>query len=137
VLLIVAALPPRELSALRQRATALGLDALVEVHNSDELSVAIDAGASIIGVNNRNLRTLDVDVRASETLIARIPQNVVAVSESGLRTPDDLCRLQSLGYRAFLIGERFMTQPNPGDELKALLAAARNTKDTKDTKART
>src|SRR5204863_1388718 len=113
VLLIVAALRPAELMALHDRAGRLGLDVLVEVHDRDELEIAADAGARIIGVNNRNLRTLDVNVHASEELIARMPANVVAVSESGLRTADDLLRLRKLGYRAFLIGERFMTAEDP------------------------
>ena len=88
---------------------------------SAELAPALDAGARIIGVNNRNLRTLEVDVRASEALIGRIPRDVVAISESGLKTPADLDRLRALGYRAFLIGERFMTKADPGAELRGFL----------------
>ena len=121
VLLIVAALTVAELTALHAQAVSLGLDPLVEVHNADEVAVAIDAGAGIIGVNNRNLRTLQVDVGASESLIARLPSHVVAVSESGLRSADDLLRLRQLGYHAFLIGERFMTSDDPGGELQRLL----------------
>ena len=94
------------------------------MHDERELAIAIDAGARIVGVNNRNLRTLDVDIEASERLIARMPRGVVAVSESGLRTPDDLVRLRTLGYRAFLIGERLMTEADPGAALRALLAGA-------------
>ncbi len=124
LLLIVAALGPSELRVLSQLAAAAGLDALVEVHDQDELSMAIDAGAAIVGVNNRNLRTLQVDVAASETLIARMPDGVIAVSESGLRTSADLVRLRALGYHAFLVGERFMTTENPGAALKELLAGA-------------
>lgn len=131
VLLIVAALAQNELASLVEQAVALGLDALVEVHDADELSRALDAGARMVGVNNRDLRTLAVDVRASETLIARIPRNVIAVSESGLRTAGDLLRLRQLGYRAFLIGERFMMARDPGGELKALLGGCVTTKDTK------
>jgi indole-3-glycerol phosphate synthase len=97
---------------------------LVEVHSADELHGAVDAGARIIGVNNRNLRTLAVDVRLSETLIPLMPDHVVAVSESGLRSPGDLRRLRASGYGAFLIGERFMTQDDPGAGLAALLAEA-------------
>ncbi len=82
---------------------------------------ALDAGADIIGVNNRNLRTLAVDLDASEELIARMPQGVTAVSESGLKTPADLTRFMALGYRAFLIGERFMTTDDPGAALRDLL----------------
>jgi indole-3-glycerol phosphate synthase len=122
VLLIVAALEPRELRTLMTHAAVLGLDALVEVHDAAELKTALDIGAQLVGVNNRNLRTLAVDVRASEELIARIPREVVAVSESGLRTAADLERMRELGYRAVLIGERFMTEPDPGAALRDLLA---------------
>jgi len=125
VLLIVAALQPDELAHLLRFAAAHGLDALVEVHTAAELMPALDAGATIIGVNNRNLRTLEVDVRASEAIIGRIPRDVVAVSESGLTTPADLHRLRALGYRAFLIGERFMSKPDPGGELRGLLQGVR------------
>ena len=123
VLLIVAALEPQELAALAARATDLELDALVEVHDERELDIAIDAGARLVGVNNRNLRTLEVDVEASDRLIGRIPPQIVAVSESGLRTAGDLVRLRAAGYRAFLIGERFMTADDPGAALRAWCAA--------------
>jgi len=122
VLLIVAALEPAELLAFASRARSLGLSALVEVHDARELAIAIDAGADIVGVNNRNLRTLEVDVEASETLIANMPPDVLAVSESGLRSADDLLRLRRLGYRAFLMGERLMTEPDPGAALAAILS---------------
>jgi indole-3-glycerol phosphate synthase len=108
----------------------------VEVHEADEVSRAIDAGARIIGVNNRNLRTLTVDVHRSETVIARIPHDVIAVAESGLRSAEDLLRLRQVGYRAFLIGERFMSMEDPGAELKALLEVCVTTKDTKDTRVK-
>ncbi len=124
VLLIVAALRPVELKVLHDHAQALGLDVLVEVHEEKELAIAIDAGARIIGVNNRSLRTLSVDMRASEALVASIPGDVIAISESGLSTADDIVRLRQLGYRAFLIGERFMTAQDPGAELAALLKVA-------------
>jgi indole-3-glycerol phosphate synthase len=122
ILLIVAALDAVDLKSLAGQAAALGMDALVEVHDADELAIAIDSGARIVGVNNRNLRTLEVDVKASERVIGLIPGGVVAVSESGLRTPDDLLRLRQRGYRAFLIGERLMTLPDPGRALQELLA---------------
>jgi indole-3-glycerol phosphate synthase len=124
VLLIVAALAPGELKQLSATAASLELDTLVEVHDAAELAVAVDAGARVIGVNNRNLRTLAVDVHASETLVEMMPPGVVAVSESGLKTAADLARLSRLGYGAFLIGERFMTAPDPGTALKQLLSAA-------------
>jgi indole-3-glycerol phosphate synthase len=131
VLLIVAALRPVELKVLHDHALALGLDVLVEVHDANELAMALDAGARIVGVNNRNLRTLDIDVHASEELIVGIPPDVIAVSESGLKSAEDVGRLRQLGYRAFLIGERFMTEPDPGAALQALLAGCTATNGTK------
>jgi indole-3-glycerol phosphate synthase len=121
VLLIVAALHQHELVRLLAAARNLGLDSLVEIHDDGELTMAIDAGADLVGVNNRNLRTLAVDVEASERIIANMPSHVVAVSESGLKTSADLTRLRRLGYRAFLIGERFMTAADPGALLADLL----------------
>jgi indole-3-glycerol phosphate synthase len=134
VLLIVSALRPVELKVLHDHAARMGLDVLVEVHDETELAIALDAGARIVGVNNRNLRTLAVDVRASDELMAKVPEDVVAVSESGLRTAGDLLRLRTLGYRAFLIGERFMIDKEPGRALQALIDGcliAGNTKDAK------
>jgi indole-3-glycerol phosphate synthase len=122
VLLIVAALTDMELRSLAARAETLGLDALVEIHSEAELQRAADAGARLIGVNNRNLRTLEVDVHASDSLITRMPAGALAVSESGLKTSADLVRLRGLGYQAFLVGERFMVEQNPGAALQALLA---------------
>ena len=124
VLLIVAALEPRTLRELMRQAHALGLDALVEVHTVEELQIAVDVGADIVGVNNRNLRTLRVDRAASETIAAHLTPGIVAVSESGLKTADDLRRLARLGYRAFLMGERFMTEARPGEALRDLIEAA-------------
>jgi indole-3-glycerol phosphate synthase len=123
VLLIVAALEPGELRRLQAAAWELGLAALVEVHDEDELSGAIDSGARLIGVNNRNLRTLKVDVDGSYRLAARMPRDVVGISESGLQSRDDLDRLARAGYRAFLIGERFMTAPDPVVALGELVSA--------------
>jgi indole-3-glycerol phosphate synthase len=137
VLLIAGALRPPELTRLMARASDLCLDALVEVHSTDELMAALDAGADLVGVNNRNLRTLAVDLDVSEELIARIPKGVTAVSESGIKTPADITRFMALGYRAFLIGERFMTTDDPGAALRDLLnTVVPTTKDTKDTKVR-
>jgi indole-3-glycerol phosphate synthase len=120
VLLIVAALEQTDLERLQRRALGLGLAALVEVHDEDELARALDAGARIIGVNNRNLRTLAVDVDASYRLAARIPSSVVGVSESGLKSREELEQLSAAGYRAFLIGERFMTDADPQRAIELL-----------------
>jgi indole-3-glycerol phosphate synthase len=122
VLLIVAALEQPELIRLRERADAVGLAALIEVHDEEELSRAVDCGARLVGVNNRNLRTLAVDVDGSDRLAARLPSDVVGVSESGLRTRADLERLAAAGYKAFLIGERFMTAPQPAQAIQELIA---------------
>ena len=121
ILLIVAALTDDQLRELSSGARALGLAALVEVHTADECDRAVAAGASIIGVNNRNLRTLQVDLSASQVIAARIPGDVISISESGLKTRDDLQAMRALGYRAFLMGERFMVEPQPGAALAALL----------------
>jgi indole-3-glycerol phosphate synthase len=124
VLLIVAALPDAELGRLLARARELGLDPLVEVHNQLELERAIAAGATIVGVNNRNLRTLEVALDVTLSLAPRIPGGVVKVAESGLRTRADLTALTAAGYDAFLIGERLMTSADPGAALKELVGTA-------------
>lgn len=123
VLLIVSTLEQDDLVRLQTRATGLGLAALVEVHDEDEMRRAVDAGARVIGVNNRNLRTLQVDVEASHRLAALVPKGVVAVSESGLQSRADLERLVAEGYRAFLIGERFMTARDPGRAIAELIGS--------------
>ncbi len=121
VLLIVGALTQERLIELQRRAWALGLATLVEVHDEEEMVRAIDSGARVIGVNNRNLRTLTVDVDASHRLAAMLPKEAVGVSESGLRANDELLRLARDGYRAFLIGERFMTAADPAMAIRELL----------------
>ena len=123
ILLIVAALDQATLGRLQHRAWDLGLAALVEVHDAEELARAADAGARIIGVNNRNLRSLSVDKEASYRLAMRMPKGVIAVSESGLQTREDLDRLSAAGYQAFLIGERFMTDADPARAITELIAA--------------
>ncbi|MPZ18584.1 MAG: indole-3-glycerol phosphate synthase TrpC [Luteitalea sp.] len=124
VLLIVAALDEPALTSLLGEAQTLGLAALVEVHDEVELTTALSAGASIIGVNNRNLQTLEVSLDVAERLIDEIPDDRVAVAESGLRTGTDLGRLRERGYDAFLVGERFMTAPSPGRALAEVIDEA-------------
>ena len=124
ILLIVAALDRARLEALLAEAARQGLATLVEVHSMPELEDALAAGATLIGVNSRNLKTLDVDVRVFDEVRREIPDGVVTVAESGLRSADDIRRLRATGYNAFLIGEHFMTAPNPGLALGALVAAA-------------
>jgi indole-3-glycerol phosphate synthase len=124
VLLIVAALDTGSLQRLASLAESLGLASLVEAHGADEVRAAIEAGARIIGINNRDLRTLAVDPAASVSLASVIPDEVVAVAECGLRSGADLCRLRDVGYDAFLVGERLVGAEAPGDALAALLDGA-------------
>src|SRR5277367_4843264 len=124
-LLIVAALPDGLLRELLALGRELKMEAIVEVHTAAELDRALAADALIIGVNNRDLRTLAVDVATSFELIGRIPENCLAVSESGLRTHDDLAKLREAGFDAFLIGEQLMLAAEPGAALATLLAAPR------------
>jgi indole-3-glycerol phosphate synthase len=128
ILLIAAALTSDEMKRFAQTAHDHALDVLVEVHTADELNRVLDAlgdsGADAIGVNNRDLKTFEVRLETSLTLIDRIPASAVRVAESGISTADDLARLRSAGFDAFLIGESLMRQPDPGDALAALLAGA-------------
>lgn len=121
VLLIAAALTDVELNDRLRAAEAYGLDALVEVHDASELERAVAAGAAIIGVNSRNLHTLAVDTAVFHALAPRMPRGVVAVAESGIADAATIENLRAAGYRAFLIGERFMTAPDPGAALASLL----------------
>jgi indole-3-glycerol phosphate synthase len=124
LLLIVAALDDRDLRSLIELSRRLGVEALVEVHTAGELERATAAGARILGVNNRNLKTLEVDLETSFRLRAKIPAGCLAVSESGIKTAADLRRLSKAGFDAVLIGERFMEARDPGRELGALLESA-------------
>ncbi len=131
VLLIVAALDDLSLGQLRALAEdELGLDALVEVHTSGELRRALNAGAKLIGVNNRDLRTFRVSLDTSERLIAEAPRHRMMVSESGLHDPRSLRHLQELGFRGFLIGEALMRAPDPTAALRDFLTAAKNRQPT-------
>jgi indole-3-glycerol phosphate synthase len=126
LLLIVAALDDKELRELTELSHRLRIAGLVEVHTEDELSRAIDAGARLIGVNNRDLKTLEVDLETSFRLRPKIPEGCVAVSESGIKTPEDLRRLADAGFNAVLIGESLMVKEDPGVELARLLGGARS-----------
>jgi indole-3-glycerol phosphate synthase len=122
-LLIVAALDDALLAELLALGRELGMEPLVEVHTREELTRALASGARILGVNNRNLRTLEVRVETSYELIESIPEECIAVCESGLRTHEDLTRLRAAGFDAFLIGEHLMAQPDPAAALRTLLGA--------------
>ena len=124
VLLIVAALDDRTLGSLMANAEGHGLAALVEVHSADEASRAADAGAAIVGVNSRDLRTLEVKPEVFDHAMRVIRPGTVAVAESGISEPGEVRRLRDSGYQAFLMGERFMTAPEPGAALNAFLVDA-------------
>jgi indole-3-glycerol phosphate synthase len=120
VLLIVAALDDDELARLHGVATELGLSALVEVHDDAELDRALAAGARVVGVNQRDLRTFEVDHELAARLGARMPADVVRVAESGVRDRDDCRRLADAGYHAVLVGETLVTAPDPAAALREL-----------------
>lgn len=122
LLLIVAILPQEDLVRLMQLSRELRIDALVEVHTEAELERAIAAEARMIGVNNRNLKTLEINIETSFKLRSKIPRGSVAVSESGIKTSADLRRIDAAGFDAVLIGERLMLQQDPGQALHSLLA---------------
>ncbi|HJR60401.1 MAG TPA: indole-3-glycerol phosphate synthase TrpC [Vicinamibacterales bacterium] len=123
VLLIAGALDGAELRRLHDLACSLGLAALVEVHTAPELERALEADVRIIGVNSRDLRTLQVDLDVVQRLADAIPDEIIAVAESGIRSGDDLRRFSSLGYDAFLVGERLIVHEDPGAALRALRAS--------------
>jgi len=120
VLLIAAALDPFELVELHELATELGLDTLVEVHDEPELEEAMNAGASLVGVNQRDLVTFQVDHQRAERMAKEIPDGVVKVAESGVRDVDDARRLADAGYDALLVGESLVTSGDPDKAVRAL-----------------
>jgi indole-3-glycerol phosphate synthase len=122
-LLIVAGLKDEMLVQLLTLGRELGMEPLVEVHTREELTRALAAGARILGVNNRDLRTLEVRIETSQELVEAIPDKCIAVCESGLSTHADLARLRAAGFDAFLIGEHLMAQPDPSIALRKLLGA--------------
>ena len=125
VLLIAAALDDAALAKLRATAEEeLGLDAVVEVHTSEELRRTVAGGATIIGVNNRDLRTFRTSLETSKQLIAEAPGDRVMISESGLQNPESLRHLQTLGFRGFLIGEALMRAADPETALRDFIAGA-------------
>lgn len=122
ILLIVAILDDRQLIDLAQIADALGMDCLIEVHDERERDRALAAGATLLGINNRDLRTFHTTIETTERLVPGIPDDVFVVSESGLSSAAQLARLEAQGVGAFLIGETCMAAADPGAALRALLA---------------
>jgi len=124
VLLIAAALGKDELAPLRARAEALGLCALVEVHDEGELDTALASGARVIGINNRDLRTFATDLGVTERLAPRVPEGCVVVAESGIFTRADMTRLAASGAHAFLVGESLMREADVAGALRRLRRAS-------------
>jgi indole-3-glycerol phosphate synthase len=123
VLLIVAALEQKVLEGLRERVESLGMTAVVEVHDEDEADRALEAGARVIGVNARNLRTMEVDRSVFERIAPGLPNHVVKIAESGVRGPHDLIRYASAGADAVLVGEGLVTKKSPRDAVAELVTA--------------
>ena len=122
ILLIMAALEDTQAAELAAAAHDWGMDVLVEVHNGEELDRALDVDSNLVGINNRNLKTLEVDLATTEELAPRVPEDRVVVCESGLFTPDDLVRMSGVGARCFLIGESLMRQDDIAGAVRELLA---------------
>jgi indole-3-glycerol phosphate synthase len=122
ILLIVAALSDDKLQALHSLALELGMDVLVEVHDLNELQRALPLNLSLVGINNRNLRTFETSLQNTIGLLDSIPKDVIVVSESGLHKAEDIAMLKSHHVNTFLIGEAFMRCDDPGEALKALIA---------------
>jgi len=120
ILLIVAALSRPQLLEFEAAARALNLDVLVEVHNRDELETALTLQTSLIGINNRNLRTFETTLETTLELLAAVPPGKRVVTESGIATPEDVARLRSCDVQAFLVGETFMRADDPGLALRTL-----------------
>jgi len=121
VLLIACALADREMAELYRLARDVGLDVLVEVHDRAELERALELGASLIGINNRNLRTFETDLAVTESLMRYVPPGVVVVGESGISGPEDVARLAAAGVDAVLVGEHLMRQPDVEEAVVRLM----------------
>lgn len=122
ILLIAAILTREQLTVFRERAAEYGMAALVEVHDERELEMALESGAEIVGVNNRDLRTFEVSLETGERLAARMPAGIVKVAESGIHSGEDVKRLRAAGFDAFLVGEHLMKSGDPAAALRALRA---------------
>jgi indole-3-glycerol phosphate synthase len=120
VLLIAAALDDRQLADLEACAMALGMDVLVEVHDADELARALRLRTTLVGVNNRNLRTFEVSLRSTIDLLDHMPADRLVVTESGIMGREDVATMRAAGVHAFLVGEAFMRAPDPGQALASM-----------------
>jgi indole-3-glycerol phosphate synthase len=124
ILLIAAILSKEEMRSFLETAKEIGLDALVEVHDREELERVLELDATLVGINNRNLKTFVTDLKTTEELISHIPEDRTVVSESGISSPDEIGYLQKLGAHAVLVGETFMRKPDIREAVHALMGAA-------------
>ncbi len=122
ILLIAACLEDAQMQALNEQAMALGMDVLIEVHDAAELARVLPLGNTLVGINNRNLRTFDVDLATTLDLLSSIPGGRIVVTESGILETDDVALMRRNGVNAFLVGEAFMRAEVPGDRLAELFA---------------
>ena len=120
ILLIAACLSAGEMQDLESAATRLGMAVLVEVHDAAELDAALQLRTSLVGINNRNLRTFETRLETTLALLEYMPEDRIVVTESGIATTHDVLRMRSRGVNAFLVGEAFMRAPDPGGALRAL-----------------
>jgi indole-3-glycerol phosphate synthase len=121
ILLIVAALSDHQITQLQSRAWELGMDVLVEVHDTEEAKRAVQSGATIIGVNNRNLKDLTIDLSTTELVFPLLPKQVIKVSESGIESHEDIQRVVQAGADAVLIGTAFSREPEPQNKIKSVM----------------
>lgn len=121
ILLIAAALEPSQMKSFTSVAHSLGLEVLLEVHNKEELERSLDAGADLIGVNNRDLKTFNLSIEVSKSLASMIPKEVVKVSESGIESPGTILELRDYGYEGFLMGQNFMQHSVPEKACKEFI----------------
>jgi len=122
ILLIVAALDEKELRTFAARAHELDLSVLWEVHDERELDIAAECGASILGVNQRNLHTFEIDYHLADRLYTRIPEELLSVAESGVRNADDAKRLAQIGYDAVLVGTSLVTSSDANASIQAMVS---------------
>ncbi|MDL5045783.1 indole-3-glycerol phosphate synthase TrpC [Oscillatoria amoena NRMC-F 0135] len=126
ILLIVAALTPKQIADFSRLAKGLHLDVLVEIHTGEELQIALDSGADIIGINNRDLKAMKTDLAITERLAPRIPAGIVKVGESGIHSRADVERLRAAGIDAILVGESIMKSSDMGQKIKELIGGTEN-----------
>ncbi|MFL2745912.1 MAG: indole-3-glycerol phosphate synthase TrpC [Dehalococcoidia bacterium] len=121
ILLIISILDTKKLKTLMSLAKDLSMQTLVEIHNEDELKIALDVNAEIIGINNRNLHTFETNIKTTEELAQMIPNHKITVSESGINSKSDIERVQKVNVNAVLVGEALVSSKNPAEKLKELI----------------